>query len=122
MKNATLAFVFLLPVISACASKSADIEPTYASTAKYESMNCQQLAVEGQSVSAAASRAAGKQDEKRGDDQVLTGVGVVVFWPVLFALEGDGPTAVELGRLKGEMEAIEKVSVRKSCGIEFRRS
>ncbi len=85
-------------------------------------MNCQQLAVEGQNVSAAASRAAGKQDEKRGDDQVLTGVGVVVFWPVLFALEGDGPTAVELGRLKGEMEAIEKVSVQKNCGIEFRRS
>ncbi len=79
-------------------------------------------AAEGQRVSAAASRVAGRQDEKRDNDQVLTGVGVVVFWPVLFALVGDGPTAVELGRLKGEMEAIEKISVRKNCGIEFRRS
>lgn len=122
MKNTTLAIVLILPVISACASKSADIEPTYASTTEYERMNCRQLAAEGQRVSAAASRVAGKQDKKRGDDQVLTGVGVVVFWPVLFALEGDGPTAVELGRLKGEMEAIEKVSARKNCGIEFRRS
>ena len=111
-----------MPIISACASKSADIEPAYVSTVEYERLNCTQLAAEGQRVSAAAARVAGRQDEKRGNDQVLTGVGVVVFWPVLFALEGDGPTAVELGRLKGEMEAIEKVSARKGCDIEFRRS
>lgn len=85
-------------------------------------MSCRQLASEGQRVSSAAARVAGQQDKKRGSDQVLTGVGVVVFWPVLFALEGDGPTAVELGRLKGEMEAIEKISARKNCSIEFRRN
>ncbi len=122
VKNTTLAIVLLLPVISACASKSTDIEPAYVSPVQYEALNCRQLGREGQRVSAAASRVAGKQDKQRGNDQVLTGVGVVVFWPVLFALEGDGPTAVELGRLKGEMEAIEKVSVRKNCGIEFRGS
>ena len=112
----------ILPVVSACASKSADIEAAYVSPVQYESMSCTQLASEGQRVSSAAARVAGQQDKKRGSDQVLMGVGVVVFWPVLFALEGDGPTAVELGRLKGEMEAIEKISARKNCGIEFRRT
>lgn len=122
VKNITFAMLVILPVVSACASKSADIEAAYVSPVQYESMSCTQLASEGQRVSSAAARVAGQQDKKRGSDQVLTGVGVVVFWPVLFALEGDGPTAVELGRLKGEMEAIEKISARKNCGIEFRRT
>ena len=122
MKTATIALIFLLPVISACASKSADIEPAYVSQTQYERMNCRQLTSEAQRVSAAAARVAGKQDEKRGSDQVLTGVGVVIFWPALLALEGDGPTAVELGRLKGELQAIENESDRKNCDIEFRGS
>ena len=120
MRAATVALTIVLPLLSACASKSADIDPTYVSTTQYDRMNCRQLAREGRQVSAAAARVAGKQDELRGSDQVLTGVGVVIFWPALLALEGDGPTASELGRLKGEMEAIEKVSRRKNCGIEFR--
>ncbi|MGB7204513.1 MAG: hypothetical protein WBD37_03460 [Anderseniella sp.] len=112
----------MLPLIAACASKSSEIAPSYVSPVQYQSYSCNQLASEGQRVSEAAARVAGQQDKKRGNDQVLTGVAVVVFWPALFALEGDGQTAAELGRLKGEMEAIEKASIAKNCGIEFRRS
>jgi hypothetical protein len=36
-------------------------------------------------------------------------------------LSGDGPTAAELSRLKGEMEALETVSIQKNCGIQFKR-
>lgn len=122
MKPATIAVILSLPAISACASKSADIEPAYVSTSQYERMSCRQMASEGRRVSAAAARAAGKQDEYRESDQVLTGVGVVIFWPALLALEGDGPTATELGRLKGEMEAIRKASAQKNCKIRFRES
>jgi hypothetical protein len=64
----------------------------------------------------------GQQDDKRTSDAVMTGVAVVVFWPALFALEGDGQTAAELARLKGELEAVEKASIQKNCGIQFRRS
>ncbi len=112
----------VLPLVAACASKSADIAPSYVSPVQYQNYSCSQLAQEGQRVSEAAARVSGQQDKKRGSDQVLTGVAVVVFWPALFALEGDGQTAAELGRLKGEMEAIEKASNQKNCGIEFRRS
>ena len=34
---------------------------------------------------------------------------------------GDRNTAAELGRMKGELEAIEQVSIRKNCRIQFRK-
>ena len=46
------------------------------------------------------------------------GVGLILFWPALFALEGgDGPDAEEYRRLKGEVDALQTVSVKKKCGF-----
>jgi len=49
----------------------------------------------------------------------VTTVGIVVFWPALFFLGGNDQQTAELARLRGEMEAIEQVSVRKRCNIQF---
>ena len=68
------------------------------------------------------------QDQNALIDAVAIGVGVVVFWPVAIAvveqklIEGDGPEAVELARLKGEYEALEKVAIEKNCNVQFRSS
>jgi hypothetical protein len=109
----------VLPLAAACASKSADIAPAYVSPNLYSSWTCPLLADEAKRVSARAARAAGVQDKNRTNDQVLTTVSVIVFWPALFALNGDGPQAQEVARLKGEMQALEQVSQQKSCGIDF---
>ncbi len=54
-------------------------------------------------------------------DAAQMGIGLVLFWPTLLFLEGgDGPEAQEYARLKGERDAIEAVSIRKKCGIEFK--
>jgi hypothetical protein len=37
-------------------------------------------------------------------------------------LSGDGNTAAELARLKGQMQALEQASVQKNCGIQFRQA
>jgi len=37
-------------------------------------------------------------------------------------IKGDGTTATEVARLKGEMTAIEQASVAKNCGLSFRTS
>ncbi len=52
----------------------------------------------------------------------MTTVGVVIFWPALFFIGGDKGNAAELGRLKGEMEAVEQAATRKNCGIQFQRA
>jgi len=121
MKRPLLALACLAPLIGACASRSSDIQASYVSPVQYQNYSCQQLVEEGRRVSAHAARVAGHQDDKRTNDAVLTGVAVVLFWPALFALEGDGQMAAELARLKGEMEAIEKASLEKNCGIQFQR-
>ena len=52
---------------------------------------------------------------------VITGVAIVVFWPAAFLVNGDGQTAAELGRLKGEFQALEQASVQKNCGFQFQQ-
>lgn len=45
-------------------------------------------------------------------------VGMLLFWPTLFFLEGgDGPQAAEYARLKGEVDALEKVAIAKKCDM-----
>jgi hypothetical protein len=122
MKIRLLAAVAALPFLSGCASKSSDIQAAYVSPVQYQHHSCDQLLAEGQRLSSRAALVSGQQDDKRTSDAVMTGVAVVVFWPALFALEGDGQTAAELSRLKGELEAVEKASIQKNCGIQFRRS
>ena len=104
-----------------CASKSSEITPTYVSPFMYQNLTCAQLAQEAQGVSARAAQVTGAQDQKRTNDQIATGVAIVVFWPAAFFVGGDGQVAAELGQLKGQMVAIEQASIAKKCGIKFER-
>ena len=108
--------------LAGCASSSSEITPHYVSPIQYHALSCQQLAAEGARVSQRANQLAGVQDEKSTNDAIATGVGAVLFWPSLFFIKGDGQTAAELGRLRGEFEAIEQASIQKNCGMRFQRA
>ncbi len=108
-------------VVAGCASSADDIAPSYISPIAYENYTCDQLSAEAQTVSLRAAQAAGVQNKARTTDAVVTTVGLVVFWPSLFFLKGNGPQAAELANLKGQMEAIERASILKNCRITFQR-
>lgn len=108
--------------LGACASKSENIAAAYVSPNQYASYTCKMLEEEATRVSARAIAASGAQDSKATNDAVATGVGVVLFWPALFLIKGEGASAAEVARLKGEMEAIESASIQKRCGIQFKRA
>jgi len=105
-----------------CASKSSEIVPAYVSPLMYQSFTCQQLAAEATRVSAAAAAAAGQQDSQVTKDAVATTVGVLIVWPALFLIQGDKQNAAQLAQLKGQMNAIEEMSIQKNCGIQFRQA
>lgn len=105
-----------------CASRSENVAAAYVSPVTYQSYSCPEIRAEAARVSSRAATLAGAQDAKASNDAVATGVAVVLFWPAAFLIKGDGASAAELARLKGEMEAIERASVEKRCGVEFRRS
>jgi hypothetical protein len=106
-------------VLAGCATRADNIAPAYVSTVGYQGLSCKQLSLEATDISARAAAAAGMQDQKATGDAVATGVALVVFWPALFLIRGDGTQAAEVSRLKGEMQAIETSSRRKGCGIVF---
>jgi hypothetical protein len=64
----------------------------------------------------------GAQDKRASDDKVATAVGAIVFWPALFFIGGDKGNAAEVGRLKGEMNALEQASIKKNCAFNFGRA
>ena len=116
-------YVQLVPLVllAGCASKSADVAPSYVSPLQYQSYSCAQLQAEAQRISNRAAVAAGVQDKKRSSDAVATTVGVVLFWPTLFFIKGDDEKTAELARLRGEMDAIEQQSIQQNCGIVFQK-
>lgn len=115
-----IAFISLLALsLASCASKADKIAATYVSPTLYNNLSCAQLREEAKTVSSRAAAAAGVQDQKANADAAITTVGIVLFWPALFFNNGDGATAAEVARLKGEMQAIEDASRRKGCGISF---
>jgi hypothetical protein len=115
------ALVAAIPLLCGCASYSEKISATYVSPVIYESLSCKQIAEEAARVSRRASEVAGVQDSQATKDSVVTGVAIVVFWPAAFFVGGDRASASELGRLKGEADALEQVSIKKNCGIRFRQ-
>ncbi|WP_245470779.1 hypothetical protein [Bradyrhizobium guangzhouense] len=109
----------LAVALGGCASSSSDITPSYVSPMIYQSYNCQQLAMEAQSVSARAATLSGAQDSQHTKDAVATTAAVIIFWPAAFLVGGDKATASELAQMKGQMVAIEQASISKKCNIQF---
>jgi hypothetical protein len=107
-------------IVGACAKDSESVGSAYVSPVPYESYTCTQLGQEAERVSARAMQASGVQDNRATNDKVAMGVGLIVFWPALFLTKGNDETTAELARLKGTMDAIEQVSIRKNCGIIFK--
>ena len=101
--------------LAACADSSDKIAASYVSPLIYQDYSCSQLGAELGRITARVAEVAGVQDEAASDDAALMGVGLVLFWPTLFFLDGDTGRESELGRLKGEIEAIEKAATRRNC-------
>jgi hypothetical protein len=56
------------------------------------------------------------------NDQIATGVAIVIFWPAAFLVGGDGQVAAQLSQLQGQLNAVEQASIQKKCGIQFRQA
>jgi hypothetical protein len=121
MKRLIPALLFIPLLVSGCAQKAETIAPTYVSPLAYQSYSCKQIVQEASRVTGKVGEISGVQNKKASDDAVATGVALVLFWPAAFFIKGDKQSAGELGRLKGELEALEQTSIQKNCGIVFQR-
>lgn len=103
-----------------CASSPDKISTAYVSPMQYAHYDCDQIALEQMAIERKSNELYHNLKQKSRGDAWQMGVGLVLFWPALFALEGgDGPEAAEYSRLKGEYEALRIVSVQKKCELQF---
>ena len=113
-----ISIMFLTLFVFSCASDPSDLHTTYVSPSQYSSYDCgpieSALATKNRRLS---SLYTSLKNEADADDWQM-GVGLLLFWPALFFLEGnDGPEATEYRRLKGEVEALGESAAQKKCGI-----
>lgn len=122
MKLGTLASGTLaLAMISACATQPNKIAATYVSPMIYKDYDCDQIVLEQNRIERRTGELYSSLKKEANADSWQMGLGLVLFWPTLFMLEGgDGPEATEYARLRGEYEALNDVSVSKKCAIQFR--
>lgn len=112
--------VVSLMVLCGCASSPDKIAASSVSTLQYQDHSCKQIGWELDRIERKTNELYYRLDKKAGADGAQMAVGLILFWPALFFLEGgDGPEAAEYARLKGELEALETVSIRKNCRIKF---
>ena len=108
----------LAVTLTACASNPDKIDAAYVSPLKYRDYTCRQLAEEMDYIGQRTTILYQRLKKEHSADNWQMGVGLILFWPVLFALEGgDGPEAAEYAQLKGEFEAARRVSVTKDCNV-----
>ena len=119
MKN--LVFIAVLTgLFVGCATQPKKIQTQYVSPLIYKDHDCDQLAFEQYRIERRTTELYTSLKNEANADSWQMGIGLVLFWPALFFLEGgDGPEAAEYSRLKGEYEALSDVSVMKKCAIDF---
>lgn len=98
-----------------CATASKDIASNYVSPIQYQSYDCEQLSSETQRIQVRVNQVGGRLDEAASNDKAIMGVGLVLFWPALFALGGTKQQEAEYARLKGEYDALQQAAIVKKC-------
>ena len=112
--------LLLVTLLFGCATAPEKLGTTYVSPLQYKDYTCDQIGMEMQRVSRKVAELRGTLDKDASNDAAQMGIGLILFWPALFFLEGgDGVNASQYSHLKGEFEALEQVAIQKDCGIKI---
>jgi hypothetical protein len=115
MKQIGLTIAALALTLGGCATGSAGIHAEYAPVMMYQGYSCQQLAMEDGRLRGQVAALKGEVDHDATNDKIMTGVGVVLFWPALFFIKGNGEAESQYAELKGQHEAIQQAYMMKGC-------
>lgn len=103
--------------LAGCSTASKDIAASYVSPMQYNTYDCDQIAAENARLASKVSQLGGRLDEAAANDKAITGVGMVLFWPALFALGGTKQQEAEYAKLRGEHDALQQTAILKKCDM-----
>lgn len=104
--------------LSACASHTHEIASAYVSPLKYQDYSCKQIRQEMTRITRKANQLAHHINKNADGDSAAMGVGLILFWPSLFFIDGDTPQAQEYAELRGRFDALEEASIQRNCSIK----
>lgn len=105
-------------IVISCASSSKEIETTYISPDQYRPLNCKSLAHELAQLNIRKNTLSAEIDKKAANDEGITAVSAILFWPAAFALGGNKEQEQEYARIKGEYDAVVQVGAEKQCNLD----
>jgi PKD repeat protein len=103
--------------VTGCAKSPDSIDAKYVSPQQYQNWTCDQLAEEKIRLTREVDRVAGLQRENANADTAMMAVGLIILWPALLGLAATRDRKDELGRLKGEYEAVDASLKTKACTL-----
>ena len=102
-------------LLTGCATASKDISALSVSPLQYNSYECTQLEAENARLTARIAQLGGRLDEAASNDKAIMTVGMILFWPALFALGGTKEQEAEYAKIKGEYDALQQAAIAKMC-------
>lgn len=115
MKKVISSVLITSVFLSACASSSNDIATTYVPPEQYEGYDCRQISAEMIDIQNQVTQLGGQLDTAASHDKMITGAGIILFWPALFFLGGNKQKEAQYGKLKGDYQALQQEAIAKNC-------
>ena len=117
MKSKAVAILLVACALASCsdAQKSAEVTAQYVPATKYEHLSCAALRDEAARLQASVTGIEAEVDKAYKQDKTMEAVTWVLFWPALFAMDGNDAEANRLALARGEAEAIRAAMLRKGC-------
>jgi hypothetical protein len=120
MVKKLLPLATVLCLLAGCATNPNKISASYVSPVTYKNYDDDQIIMEMDHVGRRSGELYNSLKSESSKDTAQMTVGLILFWPTLFFLEGgDGPEAAEYARLKGQYEALRTVAVQRKIGAEL---
>ncbi|WP_146188686.1 hypothetical protein [Pseudoprimorskyibacter insulae] len=87
----------------------------YVPSSKYQGLNCSQLREEDRRLRASIEDLTTKVDKSYKHDKNMEAVTWILFWPAVFAMDGNDAEATRLATAKGEADALHTAMQNKKC-------
>ena len=108
--------IFLL-MLQACSSaqKASEVTAAYVPSTVYSSMSCNNLRAEDLRLRRSVSEISRSVDKEYKNDKTMEAVTWILFWPAVFAMDGNEAEAANLSQAKGEADAVRAAMIAKKC-------
>ena len=117
MKRTLTLIIFSIFFTASCATSPDKLKTQYIPASTYSNLDCDQIAGSLRQKNSKMENLYASLKSESQTDSTQMAVGMLLFWPTLFFLEGnDSPDAATYSRLKGEVEALNEMSIIKKCG------